>query len=79
MGVWRVKASNARGGLYLETFNCPYEADAKHSNLWTERNSDGQLKWSMVSTKRVMEAWANKENVRTNISKERMLDYGTFD
>lgn len=61
MGVWRVKASNARGGLYLETFNCPLEADAKHSNLWTERDIDGNLKYSMVSTKRITEAWANKE------------------
>ncbi len=61
MGVWCVRASNARGTLYQEVFNCPYEADAKHSNLWNERDTDGQLKWSMVSTKRITEAWANKE------------------
>lgn len=61
MGVWRVRATNSRGGFYQEVFNCPREADAKHSNLWTERDVDGHLKYSMVSTKRITEAWANKE------------------
>tara|TARA_Y100000592_G_scaffold79340_1_gene125073 strand:- start:130 stop:324 length:195 start_codon:yes stop_codon:yes gene_type:complete len=61
MGVWRVRATNSRGGFYQEVFNCPLEADAKHANLWTERDIDGNLKYSMVSTKRITEAWANKE------------------
>ena len=61
MGVWRVRATNPRGGFYQEVFNCPLEAVAKHSNLWTERDTDGNLKYSMVSTKRITEAWANKE------------------
>ena len=61
MGVWRVRASNAKGALYQEVFNCPYEADAKHSNLWTERDVVGNLKYSMVSKKKIEEPWANKE------------------
>tara|TARA_B100000927_G_scaffold143970_1_gene116184 strand:- start:4744 stop:4929 length:186 start_codon:yes stop_codon:yes gene_type:complete len=61
--MYSVRATNKRGGFFLATIKDPKEADAKHKALWHERDSEGNLKWGMVSTTKITEPWAMKEAV----------------
>tara|TARA_Y100000287_G_scaffold79848_1_gene63176 strand:- start:71 stop:256 length:186 start_codon:yes stop_codon:yes gene_type:complete len=61
--MYSVRATNKKGGFFLATIADPKEADAKHEFLWNERDTEGNLKWGMVSTTKITEPWAMKEAV----------------